>query len=106
MKFLHLVLLDPVSVDHLPAQHVVVVYHLALFLLLVTFLASRDKALNKAMAGVNTTGAEMVEARGEDDGEVIGGRGSKVVEAFRTLGRHDLVLCFLVNSVRFALKQS
>ena len=74
MKFLHLVLLDPVSVDHLPAQHVVVVYHLALFLLLVTFLASRDKALNKAMAGVNTTGAEMVEARGEDEGEVIGGK--------------------------------
>jgi hypothetical protein len=64
--------------------------HLALFLLLVTFLASCDKAMNKAMAGVDTTGAEMVEAGGEDEGEVIGK--SKAVETFWTLERHHLVL--------------
>jgi hypothetical protein len=86
VEFLDLVLPDPVSVDLLPAQHVVVVDHLALFLLLVTFLTSRDKALNKAMAEANTTGAEMMEARGEDEGEVIGK--SKSVETFWTLGRH------------------
>ena len=68
MEFLHLVLPDPVSDDLLPAQHVVVVDHLALFLLVVTFFKSRDKATNKAMAGSNTTRAEVVEARGEDEG--------------------------------------
>ena len=92
MEFLRLVLPDLVPVDLLPAQHVVVVHHLALFQLLVAFLASCDKALDRAMARFNTAGAEMVEARGEDEGEVIRGRGSKVVETFWTLGRHDPVL--------------
>ena len=55
VEFLHLVLIDPVFVDLLPAQYVVVVDHLALFLLLVTFLTSLDKAMHKAMAGINTT---------------------------------------------------
>ena len=60
-----------------------------LLLLLVTVLASYNRALH-IVTGVDTTGAEMVEAGGEDEGEVIGK--SKAVETFWTLERHHLVL--------------
>ena len=66
-----------------------VVDNKTLVLLLVTVLTSYNRAL-PIVTRVDTTGAEMVEAGGEDEGEVIGK--SKAVETFWTLERHHLVL--------------
>lgn len=66
-----------------------------LVLLLVAVLASYNRALH-IVTGVDTTGAEMVEAGGEDEREVIGK--SKAVETLWTLGRHHLVLGYLDNA--------